>query len=144
MRWFRQTHVLLALLLSGPATGCVAFHSTHPVEMVLSDTASAKPVANQMVILSYTHHQFQGAPGPITTSTDEHGTVTLPIADVDFSMTLQVGRAVFSLSQDIVRTGGVLHYRDAEVNMSLRVIPRQPTAIQRLFGFSFYGTTDML
>ena len=144
MRWFRQTHVLLALLFCGPATGCVAFHSTHPVEMILTDTASAKPVANQMVILSYTHPQFQGAPWPVTTSTDEHGTVTLFIADVDFSMTLQVGRAVFSLSQDMARTGGVLHYRDAEENMSLRVIPRPPTVIQRLFGFGYYGTVGIL
>ncbi len=144
MRWFRQTHSLLALLLCCPATGCVAFHSTHPVEMVLTDTASAQPVANKMVILSYKHHPFQGAPGGITASTDEHGTVTLPIADVDFSMTLQVGRAVFSLSQEIVRTGGVLHYRDDEENRSLRVIPKKPTAIQRLFGFSFYGTVGVL
>jgi hypothetical protein len=141
---FRQARIMVAILISCTEGGCLAFYSTRPVELVLTRTESAQPVANEMVILSYNHSIFQGVPGEVVDATDQHGHVVLPIAEVSFRMTLQVGRAVFSLDRDIVRTGGVLRYGDEEDSISLRVVPKSPTFIQRLFGFGLYGTCGAL
>src|SRR5262245_27923402 len=83
----RQIKLLLVTLASCTASGCVAFHTTSPVEMVLAHTESGQPVANQQVSLSYKHHMFQGAPGSITDHTDDRGRVVLHIADVEFDLT---------------------------------------------------------
>jgi hypothetical protein len=97
-----------------------------------------------MVILNYNRPIFQGAPNSLIGSTNKNGCVVLPIANVDFPMTLQAGRATFSLDREIVRTGGVLKYCDDEESLSLRVAPKPPTLLERLFGFGWYGTVGAL
>ena len=140
----RQINLLLVFLASCTASGCVAFHTTRPVELVLAHAESGQPVANQQVSLSYKRHMFQGAPGSITDHTDDRGRVVLHIAEVEFNLALQVGRATFSIDREIVRTGGALNYSDDQENLSLRVIPRTPTLIERLFGFGIHGTCGVL
>jgi hypothetical protein len=121
------------------------FYRTQPVEVLVTYTDTAKPVANQQVELSYRPETiFQGRPTSVVATTDEQGRAQLTVADLDFPLMLQVVGASFSFDPEPVRTGGALNSKDDEEKISIRLMPCRPTLLQRLFGFGVYGTCGAL
>jgi hypothetical protein len=140
----RNLWFLLAALGSIAASGCVTLYSTRPVELTVTQSGSAQPVANQPVILSYTHSKFVGAPPSVSETTDDQGRVVLPVGDVEFPIRLQVGQATFDVDREVVRTGGVLKPDGEQEGVELRVAPRSRTLLEWLFRYRFHKTCGIL
>ena len=104
--------VPIGLLVSCTESGClgsIGFYSTKPIEVVVTQTESAQPVSNQEVILNYKRPSiFHGVPGEIKARTDEHGRIVIPVANLDFDMSLNASGTKVDFNSGIVQQGGVL------------------------------------
>lgn len=131
----RKMMIMLALLACCSGSGCWAFYTTLPAEVVLTATDSGKPLADYRVsVRCVPDCIFIGAPGTSGT-TDERGHAILAVPDMEQfpRMRLEVNCNSFYLDRDTVSKGGVLAATDSRTNISVRLLPRPKDPIWFLF-----------
>jgi hypothetical protein len=135
--------------LSCSLTGCLAVYSKRPVEVVVTDADTARPVADLPVSVRYDPGMpaWYFAPRPLNIPqevsgvTDANGRVVLPLADFGSgSIRLDAGRRVCCIHPETVREGGSVTAAgyppeiDGTSKVILQLVPQRRSLAHRLFG----------
>ncbi len=143
MGWLRKPGLVLAALAACTLSGCLAFYSTRPVEVLVTRENSLEPVADLPVSVTYMGMLILNTPKQVAGKTDEQGKAVLPLADFDDGLILlQAGNNRFYLAPDIIRKGGTLTKgepvfgTDGRPPVSIKLIARPCSFFQRFFSLA--------
>jgi hypothetical protein len=123
--------MLLVLPVTCTGSGCLAFYSKRPVEIVVTEPETGLPVSNIPVSVDYLYMGVLNAPKEANGKTDKNGRVILSLADFDKGIIfLKAGNREFYVWKETVRQGGVLTQgqpapqTDGKPNVAVKLFPR--------------------
>src|SRR5947209_3264744 len=101
MGWLRKPGLAIVSLATCTLSGCLAFYSTRPVEVIVTREGSLEPVANLPVTVNYPQMLILNAPKSAMGKTDQQGKVVLPLADFyNGPIQLQAGNSPFFVDRE--------------------------------------------